>query len=100
MNALPLLLLGGAAVLMMSGGKKGPRLPGEVVDSGKFGSGEDWRIRRQQFGYAVDVKPSGHRWTNTYGASYVWATLEEARAVVDKIDRGALTMDASGRLEA
>ncbi len=100
MKALPLLLLGGTAVLMMTGGKKASRFPGEVVDSGKFESGEEWRIRQQRFGYAVDVKPADHRWINVYGPGYVWETPEKAREIVDRIDRGDLTMDESGRLEA
>jgi len=109
MNALPILLLGGAALFMMGGKKNGKKA--NIVERGVFESGEEWRIEflslRTPLGnlderYLVDVKLNGD-WITVATVEYDadrkgWSfprgylSIEAAKAVVGKLDSGELTV--------
>lgn len=103
MNALPILFLGGAA-LMLIGGGKGGRKKGTVTEQGQFESGEAWRIRHieSEGVYAVDINLDGKRWTTVkssfYDAPMGYPSIEEAKEIVDKLSRTELLIDERGEL--
>ena len=114
MNALPILLLGGAALMMMGGSKSG-RGKGTVIEQGQFESGEEWQIRyvkvapgavADAFGkardgvYAIDVKLDERRWTtvrsNFYNAPMGYPSIDEAKDVIDRLARTEILIDERG----
>ena len=104
MNALPLLLLGGAAVLVMAGGKKGRS---GIVEKGVFPAGEPWRIVRTKAGgverYIIeaDLEMSG-KWVtfSKMGMAMAFPSLDVARQAIQKVADGDLLVDERGEVSA
>jgi len=99
-KAFPILLLGGAAVMLMAGGKK--RKGERAVAAGDFGEGTLWRIQRNPLTkqYFVEVNAEG-KWisANRHGVVIGFDTVEEAKHLIERLDEADWTMDPSGHVE-
>ncbi len=107
-SALPLLLIGGAAVFLMSGKKKSrPGPSSRIVEEGSFPAGELWRIvklpsapdMRGGDAYTIesDLEMIG-KWVTfqSDGMAMVFSSLEEAREMIRKIADADLLVDEYG----
>jgi hypothetical protein len=114
MNALPLLLIGGAAVVLLSGKKRSRSTSvasSRIVEEGSFTAGELWRLVRlpsspdprggEAYTIEADLEMMGN-WVTLQedGVALVFSSPEEARDLIRKLAESELLVDEQGVVSA